>query len=147
MAEIKYLDLTVDNLFDFCVVLDAIGLESVIGVFDKKELAAIASDKDTHEIGVDVAIKIAGVLLKNAAKARNEICGFLAGCMEWDNGQKVTVDELKKFKIGRFVKLVIEFFKKEDLADFFKEVAEFVGTEQPSLKNSYTNGIQTLTNT
>lgn len=136
MAEIKYLDLTVDNLFDFCAVLDAIGLESVIGVFDKKELAAIASDKDTHEIGVDVAIKIAGVLLKNVSKARNEICGFLAGCMEWDNGQKVTVDELKKFKIGRFVKLVIEFFKKEDLADFFKEVAEFVGTEQPGLKNS-----------
>lgn len=136
MAEIKYMDLTVDNLFDFCAVLDAVGAESVLGAFDKTEIAALQkAGKDTKGIGIAVAMKVSGIVIKNLPKARDEIYSFFANCMIWDNGSKVTVDDLRKIKIGQFVKLIKDFFAKEDLADFFKEVAEYAGLEQSDLKN------------
>jgi hypothetical protein len=136
MAEIKFVDLTVDNLFDFCTVLDAVGAESVIAAFDQKEIAALQkSGKDTKNVGVAVAMKITGIIIKNLPKAKDEICSFFAKCMVWDNGTAVTLGEVKKFKIGQFAKIIRDFFKKEDLTDFFKEVAEYVGMEQSDLKN------------
>lgn len=140
MASVKYKDLTLDNAFDFCDVLAVIGVEQVIGAFDQKELAVLqGSNRNSHDLGVAVAIKICGILVKNLSKARNEICTFFANCMEWDNGSCVTVEEVKRFKIGEFVKLIKEFSKKEDLIDFFKEVAELAGltkTESEDSKNS-----------
>lgn len=128
MPDIRYKDLTIDNAFDFCDVLAVIGIEQVIGAFDAKELAALqGNSKNSRDLGVAVAVKICGILIKNISKARNEICTFFANCMEWDNGSAVTVEEVKKFKIGQFVKLIKEFSQKEDLIDFFKEAAELLG--------------------
>lgn len=36
MAQIKYKSLTIDNMFDFCSVLDAIGTEQIIKLFNPK---------------------------------------------------------------------------------------------------------------
>lgn len=38
MADFRFKDLTVDNAFDFCEVLAVIGVEQVIGAFDKDEI-------------------------------------------------------------------------------------------------------------
>lgn len=146
MAEMKYADLTADNLFDFCEVLDAIGVESIFNAFDREDLAVLQeknvaeADKDSdtvggnkidvEAIGFQVAMKISGVLIKNLPKARNEIYSFLSGCLEWDNGSKVTKDELKALKINQFIKLVIGLFKSEGIADFFKEAVGFVNSAQ-----------------
>ena len=77
MAEMKYVDLTADNLFDFCEVLDAIGVESIFNAFDREDLAVLQeknvaeADKDSdtvggnkmdvEAIGFQVAMKISGV--------------------------------------------------------------------------------------
>ncbi|MCD8127488.1 MAG: hypothetical protein LUD82_08635 [Clostridiales bacterium] len=72
-------------------------------------------------------MKICGILVKYIPRAKEELCAFFAGCMVWDNGTAITADEVKKFKIGEFVRLLREFFRKDDLTDFFRDVAEFVG--------------------
>ena len=41
MADFRFKDLTVDNAFDFCEVLAVVGVEQVIGVFDKEEIDKI----------------------------------------------------------------------------------------------------------
>lgn len=143
MAEMKYTNLTADNLFDFCGVLDAIGVEGIFNAFDKDELVALqektVDNKDDNEgadveaIGFQVAMKISGVLVKNLPKARNEIYSFLAGCLVWDNGSKVTKEELRALKINQFIKLVIGLFKSEGVADFFKEAAEFASSARSGL--------------
>lgn len=38
MGYFRFKDLTVDNAFDFCEVLAVIGVEQVIGAFDKDEI-------------------------------------------------------------------------------------------------------------
>ena len=124
MTDFRFKDLTVDNAFDFCEVLAVIGVEQVIGAFDKDEIQQLQeSGTDMKEVGIVIAMKVCGILIKNISKARNEICKFFANCMEWDNGTAVTADDVKKFKLKQFA-------KKDDLMDFFEGVAELVGTEQ-----------------
>lgn len=47
------------------------------------------SGTDMKEVGIVIAMKVCGILIKNISKARNEICKFFANCMEWDNGTAV----------------------------------------------------------
>lgn len=146
MADSKFKDLTVDNAFDFCEVLATIGIEQVIGAFDKDEIKQLQeSGQDIKEVGVVIAVKVCGILIKNISKARNEICKFFANCMEWDNGTQVTADEVKKFKLKQFVFMIKDFAKKDDLIDFFEGVAELLGTEQNDLTSAATGDTATPT--
>lgn len=146
MADFRFKDLTVDNAFDFCEVLATIGIEQVIGAFDKDEIKQLQeSGQDIKEVGVVIAVKVCGILIKNISKARNEICKFFANCMEWDNGTQVTADEVKKFKLKQFVFMIKDFTKKDDLIDFFEGVAELLGTEQNDLTSAATGDTATPT--
>lgn len=146
MADFRFKDLTVDNAFDFCEVLAVVGVEQVIGVFDKNEIQALQdSGQDAKDIGIVIAMKVCGILIKNISKARNEICKFFANCMEWDTGTSVTADEVKKFKLKQFAVMVKDFAKKDDLMDFFEAVAELVNTGQNDSTTSATGDMATLT--
>lgn len=138
MPEIKFLDLTADNAFDFCSVLDAVGLNDVVGAIKKEEIIALQKEgKDTKSIGLVLAMKMFGIIVHKLSSAREPIYSFLAGCAVWENtGKRVTVDEMRKLKLSAFLKLMKDFFKKDDLSDFFKDVAELMNMEQDSLKNS-----------
>lgn len=137
MTEIKFLDLTADNAFDFCAVIDAIGLESVTTVIKKEEILALQKNgKDAKSIGIIIAMRICGVIVGKLSGARKPIYSFFSGCCVWGNsGKAVTVDELKNLKLSAFLKLMKDFFKKDDLSDFFKEVSELLNMEQVALKN------------
>lgn len=136
MPDIKYKDLTVDNMFDFCDVLAAVGVDEIISSFDAKEVATMQkSGKDAKGVGTVMVAKIFGVIVKNLGKSRNEVCRFFANCIEWDNGSAVTVDDVKKFSPSSLIKMIKDFSKKEDLADFFKEAAELMGMDQSDSKS------------
>ena len=146
MADFRFKDLTVDNAFDFCEVLAAIGVEQVISAFNKDEIQQLQeSGTDMKEVGIVIAMKVCGILIKNISKARNEICKFFANCMEWDNGTAVTLEEVKKFKLKQFVIMIKDFAKKDDLVDFFEGVAELLGTDQSDSKSAATGDTATLT--
>ena len=146
MADFRFKDLTVDNAFDFCEVLAVIGVEQVIGAFDKDEIQKLQeSGQDIKDVGIVIAMKVCGILIKNISKARNEICKFFANCMEWDNGTAVTLEDVKKFKLKQFAIMIKDFVKKDDLADFFEGVAELVGTEQKDSMNAATGDMATPT--
>ena len=111
---------------------------------------SIEEKRETFEgnikgIGVVIAVKVCGILIKNISKARNEICKFFANCMEWDNGTPVTLEEVKKFKLKQFVIMIKDFTKKDDLVDFFEGVAELLGTDQSDSKSAATGDTATLT--
>ena len=116
MADFRFKDLTVDNAFDFCEVLAVIGVEQVIGAFDKDEIQKLQeSGTNMKEVGIVIAMKVCGILIKNISKARNEICKFFANCMEWDNGTVVTADDIKKFKLKQFAVMVKDFAKRRKM--------------------------------
>ena len=145
MTDFRFKDLTVDNVFDFCEILAVIGVEQVIGAFDKDEIQQLQeSGTDMKEVGIVIAMKVCGILIKNISKARNEIYKFFANCMEWDNGTAVTADDVK-FKLKQFVFMIKDFAKKDDIMDFFEAVAESVGTEQNDSMSAATADMVALT--
>lgn len=123
-------DLTIDNAFDFCAVLDAVGVNNVISVFDKDEINALRKGgKNLKGIGLVLAAKAAGVLIKHIPEAREPLYTFLTGCVQWTNGHAVTVEDLRGMKIGAFVQLIKSFAQQEDIVDFFTDAAGFVNTD------------------
>ncbi len=137
--DMKILDLTVDNAFDFCAVLDAVGVNNVIGVFDKDEINALrAGGKDMKGIGIVLALKALGVIVKHIPTAREPLYTFLMGCTQWENGHAVTRDDLRTMPIGKFVRLIKSFAEKEDVVDFFTDVVGFTAMGQNDSETSST---------
>ena len=136
MTEYKFKDLTIDNVFDFCEVLAVVGADQLVEVLGSDEVKKLqSSGAEAREVGVVIAMKLGSFLVKNISKARSEICSFFANCMEWNDGKAVKADEVRKFKLKQFVTMIKEFGKKEDLVDFFEEVAGLLATEPESSKN------------
>lgn len=134
--EIKYKDLTVDNVFDACNVIDAIGFEKILSSIDADKLNALNNEeKDTRAIGVKIALNAMGIVVKNVGVAKLEICKFIAGCCEWENGSPVTPEEILGLKASVFIRLLKDLFKKEDIGDFFSEVSELLSMGHSDSKN------------
>ena len=148
MSEIIFKDFTVDNLFDFCGVLDAVGAEEVFSAFDEREIKALQrAEENIEKIGIVILMKIVKVIIKNIPKSRNEICMFLSNCTVFDDGTDTKADDFCNMKIVPFVRLLKALSKREDLADFFGEAAELLGSERKNLKNLSTDDTQTLEDT
>lgn len=137
MENITFKELTADNLFDFAELLEALGTDQLIGAFDANEIKVLqAGGEDIKNVGIAFAGKIGGIIIKNLSKSRNEIYAFFAGCTQWENGKKVTIDDIRKMKLSQFVKLIKDFFTSDGLMDFFKELSSLFNTESEILKNS-----------
>ena len=137
MANIKF-NLTVDSMFDFCEVLEAIGIDSIAGEFSKEDLEAFKNE-DAGSVGMTVIMKISKFIVRKLPCVKDELYKFLAGCAEWEDGTPVSVEDMRKMKITQFVKIIRGFLKTEGVMDFFGGAAELLDTEQPDSKNSATN--------
>ena len=137
MANIKF-NLTVDSMFDFCEVLEAIGIDSIAGEFSKEDLEAFKNE-DAGSVGMTVIMKISKFIVRKLPCVKDELYKFLAGCAEWEDGTPVSVEDMRKMKITQFVKIIRDFLKTEGVMDFFGGAAELLDTEQPDSKNSATN--------
>lgn len=116
MKEFTFKTLTSDQLFNFCEVLDAIGIDAFADIFNKDSLAEFKDSEDTEKVGLAIGIKILKVLIKNLPKAKNQIHTFLASCVE-----DTTVEEIKELPLPQFIKLIKGFVSNEGMKDFFKE--------------------------
>jgi len=142
--EIKYKDLTVDNVFDACNVIDKIGFENMLNSIDSETINALKSNTDKDEtlnsddkraIGIRIAFNFASIVIKNIGFAKIEICRFIAGCCEWENGSPVTSEDILGMKAPSFVRLIKGLFKREDMGDFFSEVSELLSMGRSDSKN------------
>ena len=148
MKNITFNELTADNAFDFCAVIDAIGLESVTMVIKKEEILALQKNgKDAKSIGIIIAMRICGVIVGKLSRAREEVYHFFANCAVWDNGGKVSVDELRTMKITDFLKMLKDFFNKDDIIRFLEEAAEIFNAApgEESTATTPDNGDMTAT--
>lgn len=116
MKEFTFKTLTSDQLFNFCEVLDAIGIDAFADIFNKDSLAEFKDSEDTEKVGLAIGMKILKVLIKNLPKAKNQIHAFLASCVE-----DTTAEEIKELPLPQFIKLIKGFVSNEGMKDFFKE--------------------------
>lgn len=123
MKEFKFVELTSEQLFAFCEVLDAIGIDAFANLFDRESLAELQTSEDTEKVGMAFGAKILKVIVKELPKAKKQIHAFLATCVE-----DATEKDIEALKLAEFIKLVKDLFTNEGMKDFFKEAASlFVG--------------------
>lgn len=116
MKEFTFKTLTSDQLFNFCEVLDAIGIDEFANIFNKESLEEFKDSGDTEKAGMAIGMKILKVLVKNLPKAKNQIHIFLASCVE-----DTTTEEIKELPLPQFIKLIKDFVTNEGMKDFFTE--------------------------
>lgn len=117
MKEFKFKVLTSEQLFNFCEVLDAIGIDAFAEIFNREQIAEIRDgEEDVEKMGMALGAKILKVLVKELPKAKNQIHAFLASCVE-----NATVEEIKELPLPQFIKLIKDFATNEGMKDFFKE--------------------------
>lgn len=142
MENIKFKQLDTDNLFDFCDVIGAIGIDKIAAAIGKDGIDAIMGADNLNDIGIATITKIVPVLIKNVSTARNEIVKFFAGCTVNEQGTAITAEEIRRLSPVKFIQLIRDFAKLDDLSDFFQGVAELINSGQIDSANSSTDDIQ-----
>ncbi len=123
-----YKELNLENLFDFCSVLDKIGIEEFKGAFNGLTTQqSIQNGESDTEVGVSVVFDMVGILCKNMPKCKDEICRFTANCIMHDDETPYTAGQVRKMSIAEFFKTLQGIFTQPDIADFFKQAAKWLG--------------------
>lgn len=112
--ELVFEELSAEHLFLFCDVVEAIGLEEFANAFSNANGEVTASN----------GFKIGAVLVKGLKKAKEPIYRFFEGCTNYN------YDEVSNMKLVPFTKMIKEFTRKKELADFLKEAMSFRNTEK-----------------
>ena len=86
MAAINFKELEFDNVFDFCEVINAIGAEEVISAIKPDEIKELTKTKGIETVGIVIAMKFGGILIKNFPKARRK---FILSLPDVRNGTMV----------------------------------------------------------
>ncbi len=121
----RYKPFTTGQLFDLCLLLDAVGVESLLTALETEE----GPERDRRETGLAVAGRLAQVLIHALPQARTEVYRFLAACVCWEDGSEVTAQQVQALRAVDFLRLVQGLFRQEDMTDFFGALATLPGME------------------
>ena len=129
--------LTAEHIFPMINIINKIGIKEFKAAFESEEIRKSigvfinrkpdekavedgekAVEDAINQIGVTVLLEAAQIVLSNIPKCENEIFKFLSSVS--------TLDEkmVRNLGIAEFAEMVFDFFKKEELGDFFKVVSK-----------------------
>lgn len=121
MEEVKRLKmrkLTGQDLFPMLKILSKVKVKDMVLDFlkkrDKLSKSKELTEEETKEIGMEVFADIIDTAMCNLDLAKDEINRLLAILCN------VTIDEIQGLGMIEYTTLVMEFFSKEELSDFFK---------------------------
>ena len=119
----KQLDAT--DVAPMCAVIGKVGIDKFTKCFESSEdLLKIFRDKTkakdaiTNLAGMKIALDIGNIVISNYPACEAELFVLLAKVSD------KTVDEIKAFSFPVYMKMIVDFFKKEEFKDFFKVASE-----------------------
>jgi len=112
-----------DDIFLMFRILSKVGIKNIKGCFESDEVRAAMrlatmndADGELSNIGIIVAIDVAGVIMEHLDGAKNDIYAFLSRL----SGMKV--EEIAQMNPGDFAGMIIDTVKLEGFRDFFMRV-------------------------
>lgn len=118
-------ELTADDMFPMFQIISKIGIKEFKSCFEsdaiKGAIAKVAEGEDKSDlaaVGMIVGLDIAGILMANIGKAKEDIYGLLSGL----SGMRR--DEIAKLPMAVFAEMIIAVVKKEEFKDFFQAVTK-----------------------
>lgn len=121
MEEVRKIEmrkLNGQDLFPMLKILSKVKVKDMVLDFlkkrDKLSKEKEITEQETKEIGMEVFADIIDTAMCNLDLAKEDINKLLA------NLCNVRIDEIQNLGMIEYTKLVMEFFSKEELSDFFK---------------------------
>ena len=119
-------NLEADDMFPMFQIISKIGIKEFKACFEsdavKGAVANIADGKnnktDVAAVGMMIGLDIAGILMANIGKAKEDIYCLLS------NLSGMTRDQIAKLPMLTFTEMVIAVVKKEEFKDFFQAVTK-----------------------
>lgn len=107
-------------------IIDKIGIDKIAECFDKKEINKLIDKKEDSEdlikeVGIDLMVKIASIIVKNYRVAKSDIYSLLASV------SGLTVDNIAHLKLPVYVQMIIDVFKQDGFIDSFRVASSLLG--------------------
>ena len=113
--------LTAKDLFPIANLIGKIGIGEFIQKFADGGVMEAINEGDADSVGMKVMVQGIETVLANLDTCENDIYKILSST------SNLSEKEIKNLSMGEFVEMVVDFIKKDDFADFFKQVSSLLG--------------------
>ena len=123
-------NLTSDDIFPMFQIISKIGIREFKSCFDSPEVkeaikksAGGNEEIDLNSIGLAVVIDIAGIIMANVPKAKDDIYLLLSQL------SGMTKKDIAALPMSTFAQMIIDVVKKDEFKDFFQVVSKLFKQE------------------
>lgn len=125
--EYEMRNLQATDIFSVVKILNGIGLKNVKEAIDFEEINKIRkgmtednADVITSQVGLNVVMSLATVIIENLPKVENELYNFIGSVID------VKAKDVAKMDMGEFMDVLITIIQKEEFKDFFKRASKLI---------------------
>ena len=115
------------DIFSVVKILNGIGLKNVKEAINFEEINKIRkgltednADVITSQVGLNVVMSLATVIIENLPKVENELYNFIGSVID------VKAKDVAKMDMGEFMDVLITIIQKEEFKDFFKRASQLI---------------------
>ena len=115
------------DLFSVVKILNGIGLKNVREAINIDEINNVRKgmtegnvDVITSQIGLNVIMSLATVMLENLPKIENDLYNFIGSVID------MKPKDVAKMDMGEFMDVLITIIQKEEFKDFFKRASKLI---------------------
>lgn len=115
------------DIFTMVKILNGIGLTKIKSAIDFekiKEARKSMTDENANniasQVGTDVILSVVSVLFENLPEIESDLYKFVGSIAG------IKPAEVAKLDLNVFINLIIDIFKKEEFADFFKRASKLI---------------------
>ena len=115
------------DIFSVVKILNGIGLKNVKEAIDFEEINKIRkgmtednADVITSQVGLNVVMSLATVIIENLPKVENDVYNFVGSVID------VKAKDVAKMDMGEFMDVLITIIQKEEFKDFFKRASKLI---------------------
>ena len=120
-------NLQATDIFSVVKILNGIGLKNIKESIDFEEINKIRkgmtednADAVTSQVGVNVVMSIATVILENLPNVESDLYNFIGSVID------MKAKEVAKMDMGEFMDVLITIIQKEEFKDFFKRASNLI---------------------
>ena len=120
-------NLQATDIFSVVKILNGIGLKNIKESIDFEEINKIRKgmtedneDAVTSQVGVNVVMSIATVILENLPNVESDLYNFIGSVID------MKAKEVAKMDMGEFMDVLITIIQKEEFKDFFKRASKLI---------------------
>ena len=120
-------NLQATDIFSVVKILNGIGLKNIKEAINIEEINKIRQGMTednasaiTSQVGVNVVMSIATVILENLPKVENNLYNFIGSVID------MKAKDVAKMDMGDFMDVLIAIIQKEEFKDFFKRASKLI---------------------